>query len=137
MTRTAYLFPGQGSQAVGMGLALAQRYPPARATFAEADAILGFDLARLCFEGPADTLTDTRNAQPAILTTSIAALRILQQERPDLPPPAYVAGHSLGEYSALVAARHSTLLPPFWPRWVMSPRCVTKRMFRFARLATT
>ncbi|MGC8780213.1 MAG: ACP S-malonyltransferase [Anaerolineae bacterium] len=104
MTRTAYLFPGQGSQAVGMGLALAQHYPAARETFAEADAILGFDLARLCFEGPAETLTATRNAQPAILTTSIAALRILQQERPDLPPPTCVAGHSLGEYSALVAA---------------------------------
>jgi [acyl-carrier-protein] S-malonyltransferase len=104
MTQTAYLFPGQGSQAVGMGLALAQRYAVAHETFAEADAILGFPLARLCFEGPADTLTATRNAQPAILTASIAALRALQSERPDLPAATFVAGHSLGEYSALVAA---------------------------------
>lgn len=104
MAQIAFLFPGQGSQAVGMGQALAQRYPVARETFAEANAILGFDLARLCFEGPADVLTDTRNAQPAILTTSIAALRVLQQERADLPAPVWVAGHSLGEYSALVAA---------------------------------
>lgn len=104
MAQIAFLFPGQGSQAVGMGQALAQRYPVARETFAEANAILGFDLARLCFEGPADVLTDTRNAQPALLTTSIAALRVLQQERADLPAPAWVAGHSLGEYSALVAA---------------------------------
>lgn len=104
MTQTAYLFPGQGSQAVGMGLALAQSYAVAQETFAEADAILGFPLARLCFEGPADVLTATRNAQPAILTASIAALRALQAERPDLPAATSVAGHSLGEYSALVAA---------------------------------
>jgi len=104
MTQTAYLFPGQGSQTVGMGLALAQRYAVAHETFAEADAILGFPLARLCFEGPADVLTSTRNAQPAILTASIAALRALQAERPDLPAATAVAGHSLGEYSALVAA---------------------------------
>lgn len=102
--QTAYLFPGQGSQAVGMGLALAQRYPVARETFAEADAVLGFPLSRLCFEGPAETLTATHNAQPAILTTSIAALRVLAAERPDLPAAAVLAGHSLGEYSALVAA---------------------------------
>jgi len=104
MTQTAYLFPGQGSQTVGMGLALAQRYAVAQETFAEADAILGFPLSRLCFEGPADALTATRNAQPAILTASIAALRALQAERPDLPAAACMAGHSLGEYSALVAA---------------------------------
>ncbi len=104
MSHTAYLFPGQGSQAVGMGMALAQRYPVAAETFAEADAIVGFPLSRLCFEGPADVLTATQNAQPAILTASIAELRVLQVERPDRPAPAYVAGHSLGEYSALVAA---------------------------------
>ncbi len=104
MTETAYLFPGQGSQAVGMGLALAKRYPLAAQTFAEADAILGVGLADLCFNGPADMLTATQNAQPAILTTSIAALRVLQTERGDLPSPSFVAGHSLGEYSALVAA---------------------------------
>ena len=104
MQLCAYLFPGQGSQSVGMGRALAQAYRVARDTFAEADEILGFPLSRLCFEGPAEVLTDTRNAQPALLVTAIAALRALQWARPDLPPPLYVAGHSLGEYSALVAA---------------------------------
>jgi [acyl-carrier-protein] S-malonyltransferase len=86
-----------------MGLALTQHYAVAQETFAEADAILGFPLTRLCFEGPADVLTATRNAQPAILTASIAALRALQAARPDLPA-AIMAGHSLGEYSALAAA---------------------------------
>jgi [acyl-carrier-protein] S-malonyltransferase len=101
---TAYLFPGQGSQAVGMGQALALHSEAARRTFAEADRILGFALSDLCFGGPAETLTETSNAQPAILTTSIAALRALRAARPDLPYPAFLAGHSLGEYSALVAA---------------------------------
>lgn len=102
--RTAYVFPGQGSQTVGMGHALAAAYPAARAAFAEADAILDFSLSDLCFAGPAETLTETINAQPAILTASIAAWRALQTARPDLPPPCCVAGHSLGEYSALVVA---------------------------------
>jgi [acyl-carrier-protein] S-malonyltransferase len=101
---TAYLFPGQGSQGVGMGQALAQRSEEARQAFAEADRILGFPLSDLCFHGPAEALTETINAQPAILTTSIAMLRALQATRPDLPQPAFLAGHSLGEYSALVAA---------------------------------
>jgi [acyl-carrier-protein] S-malonyltransferase len=101
---TSYLFPGQGSQTVGMGLALAQRYEEARQAFAEADRILGFQLSDLCFRGPAATLTETSNAQPALLTASIAALRALNAAQPELPPPAFVAGHSLGEYSALVAA---------------------------------
>lgn len=87
-----------------MGQELAQSFPVARETFAEADAILGYALSELCFTGPAETLTETRNAQPAILVTSIAALRALAAARPELPPPVYVAGHSLGEYSALVAA---------------------------------
>ena len=87
-----------------MGQALVERYPIAAATFAEADAILGFRLSELCFQGPADTLTATQNAQPAILTASIAALRVLRTERPDLPAPIVAAGHSMGEYSALVAA---------------------------------
>jgi [acyl-carrier-protein] S-malonyltransferase len=104
MAQTALLFPGQGSQAVGMGQALVERYPIAAETFAEADAILGFRLSELCFHGPADTLTATQNAQPAILTASIAALRVLRAERPDLPAPIVAAGHSMGEYSALVAA---------------------------------
>lgn len=103
-TSTAYLFPGQGSQVVGMGQALAEAFPVARATFATADAILGFPLSELCFGGPADRLTETSNAQPAILTTSIAAWRALHAAHPDLAPPCCVAGHSLGEYSALVAA---------------------------------
>ena len=102
MTGTAFLFPGQGAQHVGMGLVLSQSYPEAQETFVQADAILGFPLSTLCFEGPAEELTDTINAQPAILTHSVAALRVLENHnglRPD-----YVAGHSLGEFSALVAA---------------------------------
>lgn len=101
---TAYIFPGQGSQSVGMGQALAGVHPVASDTFAEADEILGFALSELCFFGPAETLTETVNAQPAILTASIAAWRALQVTRPDLPAPCCFAGHSLGEYSALVAA---------------------------------
>ncbi|HVR63691.1 MAG TPA: ACP S-malonyltransferase [Polyangia bacterium] len=97
-----FLFPGQGSQKVGMGRALAERWPEARAVFEEADEALGFALSKLCFEGPEAELTLTANAQPAILTTSIAALRVLAKET-DLRPAA-LAGHSLGEYSALVAA---------------------------------
>lgn len=100
---TAFLFPGQGSQHVGMGQALAQAYPEAREVFAQADDVLGFALSRLCFEGPEDELTYTINAQPAILTTSIAVLRVIEKHAPQTRP-AYVAGHSLGEFSALVAA---------------------------------
>jgi len=102
MADLVFLFPGQGSQKVGMGKGLCEQWPEARAVFAEADAALGWSLSRLCFEGPEADLTLTANAQPAILTTSIAALRVLQKET-DLRPVA-VAGHSLGEYSALVAA---------------------------------
>jgi len=101
---TAYVFPGQGSQVVGMGQALVAAYPAARDAFAEADEILGFSLSALCFDGPSDVLTDTRNAQPAILTASIAAWRAMGAAHPELPGPLCVAGHSLGEYSALVAA---------------------------------
>jgi [acyl-carrier-protein] S-malonyltransferase len=103
----ALLFPGQGSQAAGMGKALAQQFPVAAQVFAEADAALGFALSQLCFEGPDDALKLTTNAQPAIVATSIAALRVLEQEAG--VKPAYVAGHSLGEYSALVAAGVLTL----------------------------
>jgi [acyl-carrier-protein] S-malonyltransferase len=100
-SRVAFLFPGQGSQKVGMGRALVDARPEAKAVFDEADAVLGFSLSKLCFEGPEADLTLTANAQPAILATSIAALRVLEAETG--LGPAVVAGHSLGEYSALVA----------------------------------
>ena len=97
----ALLFPGQGSQAVGMGKELAEKYPVARQTFEEADEALGYKLSNLCFEGPEDQLRLTEITQPAILTASIAALRVLETR---VPKPCYVAGHSLGEYSAHVAS---------------------------------
>jgi [acyl-carrier-protein] S-malonyltransferase len=100
-TRTAFLFPGQGSQFAGMGKELADAYPAARRVFDEADEALGFPLSRLCFEGPEDQLKLTRNTQPALLTVSIAAFEVLKEKG---LMPACVAGHSLGEYSALVAA---------------------------------
>lgn len=98
----AYIFPGQGSQAPGMGRELAAAYAAAREVFEEADEALGFKLSRLCFEGPAEDLQLTEHTQPAILATSVAALRAAESE--GLPRPDFVAGHSLGEYSALVAA---------------------------------
>lgn len=101
MSRTAFLFPGQGSQFAGMGKALAEAYASARAIFEQADEALGFPISELCFNGPDDALTLTENTQPALLTVSAAALAVLHENgvRAD-----YVAGHSLGEYSALVAA---------------------------------
>jgi [acyl-carrier-protein] S-malonyltransferase len=104
---TAFIFPGQGSQSAGMGRELAETYPAAREVFEEADDALGFALSRLCFEGPAEELQLTENTQPAILATSVAALRAA--ESAGLPRPDFVAGHSLGEYSALVAAGALTL----------------------------
>ncbi|HEX8457150.1 MAG TPA: ACP S-malonyltransferase [Pyrinomonadaceae bacterium] len=98
----AYIFPGQGSQFAGMGRELAERHAAARDVFAEADDALGFSISKLCFEGPVESLQLTENTQPAILTVSIAALRALETE--GFPEPELVAGHSLGEYSALVAA---------------------------------
>jgi [acyl-carrier-protein] S-malonyltransferase len=97
----ALIFPGQGSQAVGMGKDLAEKYPVARETFEEADDALGYKLSQLCFEGPEDQLRLTEITQPAILTVSIAALRVLGAS---IPKPSFVAGHSLGEYSAHVAS---------------------------------
>lgn len=97
----AFIFPGQGSQYVGMGKALAEAFPLGRETLAEADRALGEPLSRLCFEGPADRLQLTENAQPAILAVSVAAYRVLAARGFE---PAIVAGHSLGEYSAHVAA---------------------------------
>ena len=98
----AFIFPGQGSQNPGMGKDLADKFPAARQVFEEADEALGFALSDLCFNGPADQLQLTENTQPAILTTSVAALRAMESE--GFPKPDFVAGHSLGEYSALVAA---------------------------------
>jgi [acyl-carrier-protein] S-malonyltransferase len=95
------LFPGQGSQVVGMGADLCANEALARQTFEEADELLGLELGRLCFDGPLETLTETRNAQPALLVHSVAVLRVLEAEG---LRPAVVAGHSLGEYTALVAA---------------------------------
>ncbi|MBK5290311.1 MAG: ACP S-malonyltransferase, partial [Acidobacteriia bacterium] len=102
MAITAFLFPGQGSQFAGMGRSLAEAYPAAKQVFEEADAALGFPLSRLCWEGPEEDLKLTENTQPAILTASVAALAVLCDHGLSA---AYVAGHSLGEYSALVAAK--------------------------------
>jgi [acyl-carrier-protein] S-malonyltransferase len=99
--KTALLFPGQGSQRVGMGRDLALKFDVAKRTYEEADDVLGFALSKLCFEGPEDELTLTKHTQPAILTTSIAVLRCLQAKGLTFD---IVAGHSLGEWSALVAA---------------------------------
>lgn len=104
MSRFALVFPGQGSQVVGMARSLVEAFPAAREVMEKADDILKFHLSRLCFEGPEEELTDTINAQPAILAASVAALKAIQSAFPDLGQPAAVAGHSLGEYSALVAA---------------------------------
>ncbi len=101
--KIALVFPGQASQAVGMGKDLAERFPEALRVFEEADAVLGEDFRRLLWEGPAESLNLTANTQPAVLTVSTAAFRVLAAARPDLSP-AYLAGHSLGEYSAHVAA---------------------------------
>jgi [acyl-carrier-protein] S-malonyltransferase len=103
--RIAYVFPGQGSQVVGMGRDLYESFASAKTTIDEADAVLHFPLSRLFFEGPEEELRQTINAQPALLTVSIACLRALREiAGSSLPPPSFVAGHSLGEYTALVAA---------------------------------
>jgi [acyl-carrier-protein] S-malonyltransferase len=101
MGKVAFVFPGQASQYSGMGKELAEKYPVARAVFDEADQALGFSLSKLCFEGTEDDLKLTANTQPAILTVSVAAGRVLAEKG---IAPDFVAGHSLGEYSALVAA---------------------------------
>lgn len=108
MQTYAFTFPGQGSQSVGMGRALAERSPAAAAVFQEADSVLDQSISRLAWEGPADDLDRTENAQPAILATSLAYLGALRERWAELeikvPPAAFAAGHSMGQYSALVAA---------------------------------
>jgi [acyl-carrier-protein] S-malonyltransferase len=101
MSKTAFLFPGQGSQFAGMGKSLAETYPEAASVFAEADAALGFSISKLCFEGPEEELKSTEITQPAMVTVSVAAFAVLRSKGLVAD---YVAGHSLGEYSALVAA---------------------------------
>src|SRR5258708_8945845 len=101
MGKVAFLFPGQASQYPGMGRELAEKYPAAKAVFDEADEALGFSISKICFEGTEDELKLTANTQPAILTCSVAVVRVLAERG---LTPDFVAGHSLGEYSALVAA---------------------------------
>ncbi len=100
----AFVFPGQGAQSIGMGRALAETYPAARAVFDEVDEALGEKLSALIWEGDAEELTLTQNAQPALMATSMAAMRALEAEGVEIGAAAFVAGHSLGEYSALAAA---------------------------------
>ena len=99
--RLAYIFPGQGSQFSGMGSELAEKYTASREVFEEADEALGFSISRMCYSGTAEELQLTENTQPAILTTSIATLRAMEAE--GIQAPDFVAGHSLGEYTALTA----------------------------------
>ena len=127
-TKIAFLFPGQGSQAVGMGRELAERFPVAAQTFAEADAALGFPLSRLCFEGPEEDLRLTENTQPAIMTVSVAAARVLAEHG---VAPALAAGHSLGEWSAHVLA--GTLSFADAVRAVKARGAPCSRRFRRAR----
>ncbi len=104
LVKAAYVFPGQGSQTVGMGQDLYQDFASAQDVFERADRALGFPISRLCFDGPEDELLQTINAQPALVTISFACLEASREAGVDLPPPAFVAGHSLGEYTALAAA---------------------------------
>lgn len=102
-SKTAFVFPGQGAQVVGMGADFAREYPAARDVFAQADAIMGFAFGDMCFNGPQDALDETSNTQPALYVCGVAILRALQAQIPEIQP-ACAAGHSLGEYTALTAA---------------------------------
>ena len=104
MKKQAFIFPGQGTQSVGMGADLYQASPAARKVFGTADEVLGFPISRLILEGPQEELDKTVNAQPAILTVSLACLEAAKEMNDTLPQPNFVAGHSLGEYTSLVAA---------------------------------
>jgi len=108
--KVAFVFPGQGAQSVGMGRDLYSSYSAAKEVFDEADAAIGFPISRLCFEGPEEELIKTNNVQPAVLVTSLACLRAAHQCGDNLPLPSFVAGHSLGEYTALVAANALSLV---------------------------
>ena len=101
--QVAFLFPGQGSQSIGMGKQLAETYPIAKEIFDQADQLLGVPLTRIAWDDPPDQLNDTVNTQPALFVHSIASLRVLQEYFPNLQP-AFVAGHSMGELTALVSA---------------------------------
>src|SRR2546425_2337059 len=115
----AWLFPGQGSQAVGMGRDLAGRYPRAARVFEEANDVLGIDLRALCFDGPQGDLDRTANTQPALLATAIASLRAAEDAAEGLAGPKVVMGHSLGEFTGLVAAGGPT--PPGALRGLRTP----------------
>jgi len=109
LSMRAFVFPGQGAQTIGMGRALATAYPAAKAVFDEVDDALGENLSALIWEGDIDTLTLTQNAQPALMATSLATIRALEAEGVDVTAARFVAGHSLGEYAALAAARALTI----------------------------